>query len=168
MFWWDLSSHNWIGFGVIETIINENKDDMNNSRYMSRFNFIFLAYIYFLEINQETLLLLNIHFCQSIVCCLLWKYLVQVWCKFQLASSQQAWYISGPLENMGTVGFYPLKFFGRYINPHQNRGAYYAHHIGLSPFNWQMFRQAWHFIFCCVMNFTVPASAAQNIIEGHI
>ena len=62
--------------------------------------------ICFLEINPETLFLLNIHFCQSIFCCLLWKYLVQVWCKFQLASSQQAWYISGPLENMGTVGFY--------------------------------------------------------------
>ena len=79
--------------------------------------------ICFLEINPETLFLLNIHFCQSIVCCLLWKYLVQVWCKFQLASSQQAWYISGPLENMGTVEFYPFKFFGRYDNPHQNKGG---------------------------------------------
>ena len=59
----------------------------------------------------------------SINSCLLWKYLVQVWCKFQLASSQQAWYISGPLENMGTVEFYPFKFFGRYDNPHQNKGG---------------------------------------------
>ena len=68
----------------------------------------------------------------------------------------------------GDSGVLPHLIFGRYINPHPNRGAYYAHHIGLSPFNLQMFHQAWLFIFCCVMNFTVPASSAQNIIEGHI
>ena len=68
----------------------------------------------------------------------------------------------------GDNGVLPPLIFGRYINPHPNRGAYYAHHIGLSPFNLKMFLQAWLFIFCCVMNFTVPASSAQNIIEGHI
>ena len=37
---WDFSSHNWIGFGVIEIIIMDNNDDKKISRNVSRFSFI--------------------------------------------------------------------------------------------------------------------------------